>query len=99
MNEEGYTLAETLTALTILGLALGGMGLVVSLIGRQQLVASRAHSTVMAGRAAQQALEHLVGDQGPITPGGRQGFTGQPRQLSFPCDDRTCWARLEAIHC
>ena len=97
MTDEGYTLAETLAALTILGLALGGIGLVVSLIGRQQLAATRAHSTVMASRAANDALESLTGNQGPFTSGGRQTFTGQPRQLSFPCADRPCWARLEPI--
>lgn len=95
MTDEGYTLAETLAALTILGLALGGMGLVVSLIGRQQLAATRAHNAVMAGHAAQDALERLAGNQGPFTSGGRHTFTGQPRQLSFPCADSSCWARLE----
>lgn len=96
MKDAGYTLAEAVAALTILGLALGGLGLVVGLIGRQQMAATRSHGAAKQARAAEHALERLVQDQGPVTPGGQQGFTGKATALLFTCAARVCAARLEA---
>ncbi len=90
MSDDGYTLAEMLAALTILGLAMGGLGLVVSLIARQQLTANRIQARLVDDRAADQALTRwLVQD-------GAETLNGDAQGLSFACGAATCAADLEA---
>ncbi|EJL35638.1 prepilin-type N-terminal cleavage/methylation domain-containing protein [Caulobacter sp. AP07] len=90
MSDDGYTLAEMLAALTILGLAMGGLGLVVSLITRQQLTASRIQTRLVDDRAADQALTRLLAqaEAGEVQ--------GDGRSLSFACGETTCGASLQA---
>ena len=90
MTDEGYTLAEMLAALAILGMAVGGFGLVTSLIARQQLAANRVSTRLAEGRAAERALVLWLADQDPLT------LNGDDRRLSATCGPTTCTARLEA---
>lgn len=88
MSDDGYTLAEALAALAILGLAIGGLGLVVSLIARQQLTAMHLHDRLADARGADRALNALIADV-DLT-----GLSGDASGLSFPCGEATCDARL-----
>jgi prepilin-type N-terminal cleavage/methylation domain-containing protein len=90
MTDDGYTLAEMLAALAILGMAVGGLGLVTSLIARQQLAAHRVSTRLAESRAADRALGLWLADQDPTT------LRGDGRRLSAACGQATCTARLEA---
>ena len=90
MSDEGYTLAEMLAALTILGLALGGLGLVASLIARQQLTANRIQMRLVDDRAADVALAQWLAE------GDAQTIHGNGVDLSLACGEATCSARLHA---
>lgn len=93
MNDDGYTLAEALAALAILGLAMGGLGLVVSLIARQQLTAMRLHDRLTDARAADHALGLLV--EGELAAGADlRDLRGDAADLSFSCGTATCAAQL-----
>lgn len=90
MSDDGYTLAEMLAALAILGMAVGGLGLVTSLIARQQLAAHRISIRLAEERAADRALGLWLADQDPAS------LSGDDRRLSATCGPATCTARLEA---
>lgn len=90
MTDDGYTLAEMLAALAILGMAVGGFGLVTSLIARQQLAAHRVSTRLTEGRAADRALDLWLAEQDPAS------LSGDDRRLSATCGPATCSARLEA---
>jgi hypothetical protein len=93
VNDDGYTLAEALAALAILGLALGGLGLVVSLIARQQLTALHLHDRLTDARAADRALATLV--TGELAAGADlRDLRGDAGGLWFACGTVTCAARL-----
>jgi prepilin-type N-terminal cleavage/methylation domain-containing protein len=90
MTDDGYTLAEMLAALAILGMAVGGLGLVTSLIARQQLAAHRISIRLAEERAADRALGLWLADQDPAS------LSGDDRRLSAACGPAICTARLEA---
>lgn len=90
MSDDGYTLAEMLAALAILGMAVGGLGLVASLIARQQLVSNRIHAGLVDDRAADHALRLWLDQQDAGT------LNGDARGLSATCGPTTCEARLVA---
>lgn len=90
MTDDGYTLAEMLAALAILGMAMGGLGLVASLIARQQLTSNRIHVRLVEDRAADRALSLWLADQETDT------LAGDDRRLSAKCGEAACSARLEA---
>lgn len=95
MSRDGYTLAETMAALVMIGLAIGGLGQATFLIGRL----NRATGVdIAAGRrlgAAQRALDGLLTQAGPFHPDDEAGFSGQARSFAFPCgDDGICGAEL-----
>ena len=89
MSDDGYTLAEALAALAILGLAIGGLGLVVSLIARQQLTGMRIHDRLADARAVDRALHDLTADA------DLKGLSGEAGGLSFPCGATICAATLQ----
>ncbi|MGR4866928.1 prepilin-type N-terminal cleavage/methylation domain-containing protein [Caulobacter sp. LARHSG274] len=89
MSDDGYTLAEMLAALTILGLAMGGLGLVVGLISRQQLTSNRIQARLAADRTVDQTLTRWLAQDGAET------LHGDARGLSFACAAATCAASLQ----
>lgn len=89
MSDDGYTLAEMLAALAILGMAVGGLGLITSLIARQQLAAGRISTRLVEERAADRALAQWLADQDAET------LSGDDRRLSATCGTAGCTARLE----
>lgn len=90
MSDDGYTLAEMLAAVAILGMAMGGLGLVANLVARQQLAANRIHMRLADDRAADRALALWLDQQDAGT------LNGDARGLSATCGPATCEARLAA---
>jgi prepilin-type N-terminal cleavage/methylation domain-containing protein len=90
MSDDGYTLAEMLAALAILGMAMGGLGLVASLIARQQLNSTRISTRLVDDRAADRALAVWLVEQDAET------LSGDNRGLSATCGTATCTVRLQA---
>lgn len=86
MNEDGYTLAEVLAAMLILGLAMGGLVEGSRIIGRMQtpIVAARQDDQVL--RRAEASVSGLL----RLRAGGDQTLTGDPQGLQFTCGARTC---------
>lgn len=89
-EDAGYTLAEMLAALAILGMAMGGLGLVASLIARQQLASNRVPTRLVDERAADRGLALWLAEQDAAT------LSGDERGLSATCGAAICSARLEA---
>lgn len=90
MTDDGYTLAEMLAALAILGMAVGGLGLVTNLIVRQQMAANGVSVHLSEGRAADRALGLWLAEQDLAT------LNGNDQQVSAACGSTICFARLEA---
>lgn len=96
MTEDGYTLAETLAALMVLGLAIGGVGACAHLLGRWQASISEVAENVQAVRAAQVALERLLNDNTPFRAHMPDDFTGDAKAFRFRCGAAECSVRISA---
>ena len=90
MNEDGYTLAEVLAAMLILGLAMGGLVEGSRIIGRMQtpIVTTRRDDQVL--RRAEASVAGLL----KLRPGGDQTLAGDAQGLQFTCGVRTCGLAL-----
>ena len=94
MNDGGYTLVEMLAAVSILGLAFGGLAESASIMGRLQR-----HATLEAQAAAhesvlQNSLSLLLRGAGPFP--GNGSFVGQPAAFEFTRDGSACRAAIDA---
>lgn len=87
MNDAGYTLVETLVALVMIGLAIGGLTVGVGVIAGAQARASHALATASATQAAQAALERALQPQGAFRAhdGGR--LTGGATGFAYDCGE------------
>jgi prepilin-type N-terminal cleavage/methylation domain-containing protein len=83
-TQDGFTLAETLAALLILGLAIGGLGQALMTIGRMQTAAGRAVGEARVLRAGSQALVQTVDGPGLFRP-GPGALTGDAQRFSLDC--------------
>ncbi|HEX7761128.1 MAG TPA: prepilin-type N-terminal cleavage/methylation domain-containing protein [Caulobacteraceae bacterium] len=90
MNDDGYTLAEMLAALAILGLAFGGLTQGARVIGQLQTKAAATARTTADDRRAQAALESLMARRGPFTSDGRGAFQGTASGFTFDCEAGRC---------
>lgn len=90
MNEDGYTLAEVLAAMLILGLAMGGLVEGSRIIGRMQtpIVVARRDNQIL--RRAEASVSRLL----KLRPGGDQSLTGDAQGLGFKCVMGTCGLTL-----
>jgi hypothetical protein len=96
VNQDGYTLAETMAAVVMIGLAIGGLGQATYLIGRLNHAAS---AQVAVGRhlsGAQRALDGLLTQAGPFQSRDNEGFKGRGASFTFPCGQGSCGAELLA---
>ncbi|MDR3509243.1 MAG: type II secretion system protein [Caulobacteraceae bacterium] len=96
MNQDGYTLAETLAALVMIGLAMGGLTAGVRVIGLNQAATGRNLVQGQDLRVADQALSRLFQDQGPFLSSDSAGLRGATTELSFPCGASVCGAKILA---
>ena len=95
MSQDGYTLAETLAALLIIGLAIGGLTEGMRVIGLMQTAAARTAHETQGLRQAQQALGGLLDAQGPFRSDERDRFVGDVASFDFDCGTNVrCGARL-----
>lgn len=94
MNQDGYTLAETLAALVIIGLAVGGLVGGFNLLGRVQ-----AKTTADVGRShrhsrLESAFSRFVAHEGPFRSDAH-GLEGDSGRFTFACGEGVCSAELE----
>jgi prepilin-type N-terminal cleavage/methylation domain-containing protein len=85
MSDAGYTLIETLTALVILALAIGGLSAGIQVLARQQATVGRIVAHTQALRAAQAGLDRLFERRGPFRSTDGQRFVGSDVRLEFDC--------------
>lgn len=95
MSQDGYTLTETLAALLMIGLAIGGLSAGVRVIGLHQSAALRNISYSHDFRGADLALAKLFAGQGPFVSTERSSLAGTSDRFSFPCSGtKPCEAAL-----
>jgi hypothetical protein len=95
MSQAGYTLAETLAALLIIGLAFGGLTEGMRVIGMVQSGAARTTSDATRRWAAQDALIRLLDQKGPFRSDDAKRFVGDRSGFSFDCgQSQPCGARI-----
>ncbi|ATQ43429.1 hypothetical protein [Caulobacter mirabilis] len=80
-NEDGYTLAEALAALLIIGLAVGGLVEGARLIGRMQAPTVGAVRETRDLRQAEAAVAALLARR----PGNDRTLRGDPKGFTFDC--------------
>jgi len=97
MSQDGYTLAEAMAALVMIGLAIGGLGQATYLIGRLNTAASAEVAVDRRLGGAQRALDGLLAQAGPFRRKDAEGFKGGAASFVFPCEQaRLCGAELVA---
>ena len=95
MSEGGYTLAETLAALLIIGLAFGGLTEGVQVIGLVQSATARTTADISSRWAAQDAMNQLLNRRGPFRSDDPKTFIGGATRFSFDCgESRACGAGI-----
>lgn len=85
MSEAGYTLTETLAALAILGLAIGGLTSAMQVMGRQQAAANGLSAHITAARAGETAVERFLAGHGPFRAHEPDRLAGDGRAFAFDC--------------
>lgn len=97
MSQDGYTLAETMAALVMIGLAIGGLGQATYLIGRLNRATGVQVAVDRHMGVAQRTLDGLLAQAGPFRPRDDNGFKGRGASFVFPCDQGSlCGAELVA---
>lgn len=86
MKDEGYTLAEALAAMLILGLAMGGLVEGARVLGRLQTPVVAARRDDQALRRAEAAVAGLMRRRA----GGDRTLTGDVQGLRFTCGAEPC---------
>lgn len=96
MSDAGYTLVETLGALAILGLAIGGLAAGASALGRGQGVLGSELADARALRAGQAILDQSLSGEGPFRAHEPAAFTGDGSGFRFACGEpQPCEVALE----
>ncbi|HEX4712062.1 hypothetical protein [Phenylobacterium sp.] len=85
MSDAGYTLSETLAAMAVLGMAIGGLTLGAQVVGSLQLSTSRSVSQLQSVRAAQAALEQMLARGAPFGSQQPDQFAGDAQGFRFAC--------------
>lgn len=95
-DDAGYTLAEALTALVIVALAMSGLTQAVRLTAAQVSTATRLHGRAADLAAAQRLMAALPQSEGPFDRVNRR-LVGDPRHVAFACGQQTCTMNLDAV--
>jgi len=85
MSDAGYTLTETLAALAVVGMAIGGLSLGVQVIGPLQLSASKTVTHVQSTRSSQELLEELLAQGAPFSSHAPDDLSGGAEGFRFSC--------------
>jgi prepilin-type N-terminal cleavage/methylation domain-containing protein len=95
MSRDGYTLAEMLVALAIVGLTAGGLAEGARALDRIQRQTAAELTSVRAMATIQERFSEFLGPRGPFWSDDKPTrFQGSADDLSFPCGDGTCTAQL-----
>lgn len=95
MSEAGYTLTEMLTALAMIGLAMGGLSAGLGVLGRLQADDARSVADLNAVRLAQGGVTGVLRGEGPFRSRDAAGLKGDAGGFRFPCGDAAaCDVRL-----
>jgi len=86
IDDEGYTLAEALTALLIVALAMAGLAQAAHVIGGQARATGQVRDRVSDLARLQRLVASAPPNLGPFFVGGER-FTGAPTQAVFDCDE------------
>ena len=93
--DDGYTLAEMLTALVILGLAMAGLVEGMNVIQRTQASATSRLTQATGLTQADRRLDKLFQNKGPFRSDDAPGLVGDPAAFQFPCHGgERCGANL-----
>ncbi|WP_312165804.1 hypothetical protein [Phenylobacterium sp.] len=90
MSQDGYTATEALAALAIIGMAIGGIGFGMQVIGQTERRVNDAVVQSAAARLANYRLDGLVRVAGPFRSDGAGGFEGRADGFSFDCGVGRC---------
>lgn len=91
MSEAGYTLAETLAALVMIGLAVGGLAEGAQVLGRLQAASAKASRSNGEVRRIGQAMDSVLKATGPFASDAGD-FEGKADRFSFDCGRARCGA-------
>jgi prepilin-type N-terminal cleavage/methylation domain-containing protein len=95
-RDGGYTLAEMLVALAVLGMAIGGLAAGARVIDRSIAAGARATERMHAAQAVDQALEAVLKGKGPFSSEEAAGFVGDAAGFSFNCGEAApCGASVD----
>ncbi len=84
MSDEGYTLAEALAAIVMIGLAIGGLAQAAHVIGRLQERSAASVQTGTREQALQQGLDRHLQAVEPVWS-DRSGVLASARSAVLPC--------------
>jgi len=93
--DDGYTAAEGLAALLIIGLAVGGLTSAMHVIGRTDRATTVTAGKAVSIRQAEAEVARLLVGAGPIRSDDGRGLRGQETSFTLPCATGACGARLE----
>jgi hypothetical protein len=95
MNQDGYTLAETLAALVIIGLAVGGLVGGFDLLGRVQAKAAASANQADQRSRLETEFARFLEHEGPFRSADDPGLRGDGAHFSYACGARVCTAELD----
>ncbi|MFZ3004790.1 MAG: prepilin-type N-terminal cleavage/methylation domain-containing protein [Phenylobacterium sp.] len=85
MSDAGYTLTETLTALAIVGMAVGGLSTGIAMVGKAQAAVTSTVSGIQAVQSAEMGIQRLFDGHGPFRSHEPQQLSGDGRGMAFAC--------------
>jgi prepilin-type N-terminal cleavage/methylation domain-containing protein len=85
MNEAGYTLTETLAAMVVIGLAIGGYSFGMQVLGAQQSAVAATVLKAREVRAAEMWLERRLTEHAPYRAHEAGRFSGGATGFRFDC--------------
>lgn len=93
-RDDGFTLVETVVALTVVSLALAGILVATNLVTRHNQQVLRARQTA---KMAEDTLALLRDGLTPHQPFFADDLTGSARDIAYDCGLRRCQFRLTAL--
>lgn len=85
MSEAGYTLTETLAALAVIGLSIGGLSFGMQVVGGQQAALGSVVLAAQSARAAETWLERRLADAAPFRAHQPERLSGDGEGFRFDC--------------
>lgn len=87
MSDDGYTLVETLAALAMIGLALGGLAVSVGVLGKGQRDTNEMVADLQASRQAESLLSDALQRGAPFRSADAGSLVGDANSMVFACGE------------